>query len=78
MLGGVSNSVAGSHVRAQEGCRGPIDACRWSAGRPEIDLGENVWLGVGARLLKFQVASPRLDIQPTQDEVEDPAQIDQH
>ena len=40
---------------------------------PEIDLGENVWLGVGARLLKFQVASPRLDIQPTQDEVEDPA-----
>jgi len=40
---------------------------------PEIDLGENVWLGVGARLLKFQVTSPRLDIQPTQDEVEDPA-----
>ena len=40
---------------------------------PEINLGENVWLGVGARLLKFQVASPRLDIQPIEDEVEDSA-----
>jgi hypothetical protein len=40
---------------------------------PAIDLGENVWLGVGARLLKFQVARPPLDIQPIEDEVEDPA-----
>jgi hypothetical protein len=40
---------------------------------PEIDLGENVWLGVGARLLKFQIARPRLDLQSIQDNMEDPA-----
>ena len=40
---------------------------------PEIDLGENVWLGVGARLLKFQIARPRLDLQSIQDNMENPA-----
>ena len=39
---------------------------------PEIDLAENVWLGIGARLLKFQTARPRLDLQSIQDNIEDP------
>lgn len=28
---------------------------------PEVDLGENVWLGVGGRLLTFQLKSKRAD-----------------
>ena len=39
---------------------------------PEIDLAENVWLGIGARLLKFQTVRPRLDLQSIQDNIEDP------
>jgi hypothetical protein len=38
---------------------------------PEIDLGENVWLGVGGRLLTFQI-----EVRTVEVEVEDDQEID--
>ena len=38
---------------------------------PEFDLGENVWLGVGARLLTFRLARPHAESQPLEDKQED-------
>ena len=38
---------------------------------PEFDLAENVWLGVGARLLTFRLARPLAESQPIEDKKED-------
>ena len=38
---------------------------------PEFDLAENVWLGVGARLLTFRLARPFAESQPIEDKKED-------
>jgi len=38
---------------------------------PEFDLAENVWLGVGARLLTFRLARPFAEPQPIEDKKED-------
>ncbi len=38
---------------------------------PEFDLAENVWLGVGARLLTFRLARPLAESQAIEDKKED-------
>jgi hypothetical protein len=34
---------------------------------PEIDLGENVWLGVGGRLLTFQIEVRTVEVEDDQE-----------